>query len=251
MIMKKLKNWGFVLMFVMGLSLTACGGDGGNGDSSPIPSLDKSSITLYVGESSVLTYSGGNCSWSSENPLIASVRDGIVKAEHVGTTTIYANNVSCSVTVKPKHLSYTEPYMGFGSSMSAVKRYMSGYTISKELSTGISYYGRGKVDQYIYGFENNALSMSIMQTSLVNGLGLSDFLIERYITIDYDKEDSNNYNIYLVSPDKKIVVLFQVSSTYGCVVAYSKAPETNSASRRSALDNKELMVDLLHSLIIK
>lgn len=72
--------------------------------------LNNKEISLYVGESIVLEYTGKSCTWSSDNSLIADVDDGVVTAKHVGTTKIHANKTSCIVTVKSKINSYTEPY---------------------------------------------------------------------------------------------------------------------------------------------
>ena len=40
--------------------------------------LNNKEISLYVGESIVLEYTGKSCTWSSDNSLIADVDDGVV-----------------------------------------------------------------------------------------------------------------------------------------------------------------------------
>ena len=62
------------------------------------PSINKTRITLYVDETEKLTYSGNDeCTWFSDNKRIADVNKGVVTANHVGTTTIHANNLTCEV----------------------------------------------------------------------------------------------------------------------------------------------------------
>ena len=58
--------------------------------------LKKTNLTLNVGESSQLEYTGMDCTFQSGNPLIASVTDnGTVTGVHVGKTNIRANWSSC------------------------------------------------------------------------------------------------------------------------------------------------------------
>ena len=47
--------------------------------------LNRTSLDLYCGETYRLGNSG-NCTWTSDNPLIASVEDGLVTANFIGTT---------------------------------------------------------------------------------------------------------------------------------------------------------------------
>lgn len=191
-------------------------------DDSKEPSLNKTKITLYVDETEKLTYSGNDeCTWSSDNKRVADVNNGVVTANHVGTTTIHANNLACEVIVKPRYTSFTEPYLEFGSSKSEVKSQMSGYTLKSEDNTMLTYYGKGNVDNYGYQFKYGALEMSAFYTELSCSLSLSDFLLERYLV--FDSEKSSTERIYtLVSVDLKMFIQFRVG-TYGCIVMYTKA----------------------------
>ena len=233
--MKKMNFWGFILACLMCVGLTACGGDDGDGGGTP--SLDKTSLTLYVGESSILKYSGGNCSWASDNSLIASVVDGVVTANHIGTTTIHANNSTCSVTVKPKYTSYTEPYMGWGSTKSVVKSQMSNYVLKKEDATGLAYYGKGKVTGYVYLFESGTLTSCAMYVSLSYLYDITDFLLERYVVISTEKKSDTEYNIYMGSVDAKMYILLN-ASTSGCIILYSPV----NASKAPKKEDMKIMI---------
>lgn len=80
-----------------------------------------------------LSYGGGECTWSSDQPLIAEVdNNGNVTANRVGITNIKANGDICKVTVNPNYTTYEEPYLKFGASMNEVKNAMSGYTLSSK-----------------------------------------------------------------------------------------------------------------------
>ena len=232
--MKKVSLWGFVLVCLTCVSFTACGGDDGGSSS---PSLDKTSLSLYVDETSILKYSEGNCSWSSENPLIAEVKDGVVTAKRVGTTTIHANNLTCTVTVKPKYTSYIEPYMGWGSSKSVVKSKMSGYTFKKEDTTSLTYNGKGRVEGYVYLFENASLKTSAMYVSIYNLSVLTDFLLERYVAVDMEKKSDSEYYVYMATVDGKNIIVLYVS-TSGCIVMYGPVTSSSNAPQKEEMKAK-------------
>ena len=192
--------------------------------------LDKSSITLYVDESSILIYSGGKCTWSSDNFLVAEVENGIVTAKHVGKTIIHANDLVCEVIVKPRYTSYTEPYQVWGASKSQVKSFMSGYTLKGEESTTLVYLGKGKVNAYVYQFENAVLKNSAFQVTLLNSANLTDFLLERYWVIDVEDKGNNNFYAYMCSVDLKTYIMFNLTSN-GSIVAYIPAESIKSSKK--------------------
>lgn len=86
-----------------------------NTSNEPKPvSLNRSTLSLFVGESSTLTTSGGDGSitWNSSNPSVATVSNGIVKAINKGSATITASSggksTSCPVTVQDYSISLSE-----------------------------------------------------------------------------------------------------------------------------------------------
>ena len=185
------------------------------------PALSKTSITLHVNETEEITYNGnGKCTWSSDNKRVADVNDGVVTAHHVGTTTIYANNLSCKVTVKPRYTMFVEPYLGFGSSKSTVKKQMSGYSIIKDESTTLNYNGRGSIEAYSYKFEDDMLKSCAFYTGLSESLDLADFLIERYIVDAIDNTSYNEQYYYMTSVDSKYTIILYLDKK-GCIVMYA------------------------------
>ena len=220
---KKLCKWSVMSFLVMVLpTLVACGSDD---DDDKGPSLDKTNISLYVDEAATLTYSGGNCVWSSDNELIASVKDGIITAKHVGTTKIHANDLTCEVTVKPKYTSFFEPCIQWGASQSVVKNFMSSYTLRSSSDTQLVYNSSGRVTGYMYSFENAALKSSAFGTGLSHSSSLTDFLLERYVVLQVDEED---YMVYMCSVDENTIIGMSIT-TSGIIVVY--LPRTGNSTR--------------------
>jgi len=223
----KTKFYFFMLVMALSVCLSSCSKD--DDEETAHPTLDKTSVTLYVDETSQVTYSGSDkCSWSSENELVAEVSNGVVTAKHVGTTIIRANGLSCNVTVKPKYTSFTEPYIEWDSDMATVKKHMSGYTLKNDDSDNLGYWGKGQVNAYLYTFENGRLKTCGFSTSLLYSLELTRFLLERYCVVKYDNNSSDEIICYLVSVDLKYYVMFYTNKS-GCAVIYTKAESTRSS----------------------
>ncbi len=219
-----------MLLLAAFMCITSCSSDDGN-EQAPA-TLDKTLITLYVDETATLTYSEGHCEWSSDNDLVAEVKNGIVTAKHVGTTTIHANTLACSVIVKPKYTMYVEPYTEWGASISTIQNKMSGYTFrgSTDSSNGgetYAYEGKGKTNAYVYIFNEGKLTSSGFHVNLLDAINLSDFLIERYVIIDINEENKNDYRVYMSTVDMKTVVAMNLTSS-GAIVLYMPFPESNT-----------------------
>ena len=91
--------------------------------------LKQSSVTLNVGESAQLEYSGIGVTWESGDTQIASVTDdGVVTGVHVGKTTLRANWSACEVNVKSKNNFYVDPIIeDFEIRKGDVSTYFSNY----------------------------------------------------------------------------------------------------------------------------
>lgn len=211
----------YLSFIIMALLLSSCSKD----DNTSTPSLDKTEVTLYVEETISLTYSGDNCIWTSDNPLIASVENGIITANHVGETLIYANDAQCKVTVKPHYTRYYEPYITWEEGKEKVKQYMNNYEIETENNNQIVYRGNNSVLLYAYTFENSQLTSSAFATDLLESSYLIDFILERYIPVS---NEENTFTFF--SPDKKTGIGLQINSSYILIMYIPFNFETNSKS---------------------
>ncbi len=149
--------------------------------------ISPSDVTLHFEEELVLTVidNHSDVTWTTDDEFVASVKsNGIVTAEHVGTTTITAkdgkNEVYCSVSVTPEYYTYNEPIMDWGCSKESIISKKG--TPDSNQSDAVAYLqseSRGIVEMYM--FENGKLTSSgvILKLSYSN-TDVASFLIERY-----------------------------------------------------------------------
>lgn len=239
--MKKL----FAFIFVLGCclySFYSCSKDNGK---ESLGLLQKE-LTLIAGQSRQLTYDG-ECVWKSDQPLIAEVDEyGFVTAKRVGETLIHANEEICKIKVNPKYYTYTEPITEWGITESNVKDLMKGHKVMSSSDGLVMFEGSGIIKAYIYSFKNDKLSASIAASDiLLHGEEITNFLHERYVTIDVDKEE---YTIAMVSIDKKTAVGVKfVSSSNAVLVLYmpfqenyqSEILSTTKSLTKSIKDTKQ------------
>ena len=217
-----------LLLTAMFLTFSACSKDD-EGNSG----LSQKEVSLKVGQSIALSYDGGECTWNSDQPLIAEVdNNGKVTANRVGITNIKANGDICKVTVNPNYTTYEEPYLKFGASMNEVKNAMSGYTLSSKTdANNLVYIGKNVIDYYDYMFKNNGLYAVILATDIFKGKETSNFLAERYIVVSVDK---NKNQVLLTSIDMEIAVMIQINDKTGAIVImYASAKDAKSLTSRA------------------
>lgn len=205
------------------LSMVSCGRDKEDEPNYP-------NKTMMAGET--YTIPGKDGVWTSDNQLIASVSNGIVKAERVGQTTIRNGSKSFKVTVNGKYNTFKEPCLQWGASKSTVKSFMSGYTLQSEDDESIFYKGKYREALTGYMFKSSGLYVStvVLLTSSVSTDELAAFLNERYV---YVTQNSSEYCFAYATPDEKNVVLLQLTTinsqvvymvSYGSVSTSSYAP---------------------------
>lgn len=151
------------------------------------PSISQTSLTLKTGESAKLTYGkNNNCSWHSEQPLIAEVSNtGFVQAIRIGETSIYANDEECKLTVTPSYHMYEEPYIGLGKTKEEIKKEMSDFNMTGDEEEFLSYKGKGEIsNSIIYYFDKNGKCEYIkVRFSTSTAAKIISFLNERYVYI--------------------------------------------------------------------
>lgn len=218
---------------LMGLTLSACGGDDDDD-----PKVSFSNQTMYNGDTYTIT-NGETATWESSNSLIASVSGNVVTAFCAGTATISSELGSFTVTVQTKLNSYYEPYLNWGASASSVKSYMSGYSELSSSSDALIYSGKGVVDYYVYSFESSLLKSSacVIPVASINAETLANFLIERYFPVSYDDD-----KYYFISPDQNTAVLMQITklnNTYCYFIVYA-----GLSSSKASIDKTSLVKDI-------
>lgn len=235
--MKQLKYLSLMLLCAaMSLSFTSC-----SDDEDDTQHLSQNELSLIAGQSAKLIYNG-DCTWVSDEPLIAEVdNNGNVTANRVGETTIWANNESCKVKVSPKYNTYMEPCIDWGASESEVTNFMNGY---ENLGKNGNTLGFGDLENeivYMYIFENNSLSTSAIGANFISkGEEITDFLLERYVVIDVDE---SSYTAYMASIDKKIAVAVSLIASNGLMMVMYMPFDVNSVNTRSIVSkfNKQII----------
>ena len=232
-----------LLCATMVLSFSAC-----SDDDEEKQKLSQKELSLTAGESVKLSYNGENCTWSSEQPLIAEVdNSGNVTANRVGETVIYANDETCNVTVIPKYNTYMEPYMEWGASKSVVRSYMSGYTLGVEEDNILGYIDDEQEFVYFYQFENNSLTGSgIVANILSHGTEITNFLLERYVVVSVDEEDNM---AILLSIDAQIGIGVLLDASSGLIwVMYMPFDSSSRANGLQSIFNK-MSIEIMQQLI--
>ena len=217
---------------VVSLAFVSCGSDE---EDEP----NYANQTMVAGDT--YTIPGKIKDWASDNELIASVSNGIVTAERVGETIIRSGSKSFKVSVTGKYNTFKEPYTQWGASQSAVKSYMTEYTLFKETNEVLYYTGLNKEMGYGYSFTNSALSSSyvILQMTSVTSDEMVAYLAERYVYVTMDEDD---YYFGFVTPDKKTIVILQLQSNSGQLyyfVYYTSASSANAAPAQAMMMMKQ------------
>ena len=152
-----MKSKSFLMAMLLTVSVsvmfTACSKE----EPEPDPTLDKYQVTLKTGQSTTVTYTGpGSCQWHSDEPRIATVKNGVIKGVRIGKTKIHANDLVCDVTITPRYTRYYEPCTEWNCSRNKVISYMSGYSLNGNSSENpLAYYGTGSVIAYMYDFNSS------------------------------------------------------------------------------------------------
>ena len=166
--------------------------------------------TMIVG--STFTIPDRSMDWVSDNELIASVSQGVVTAERVGTTIIHNATGTKSFIVKVKGMYdlYREPCVNWGASRGTVKSYMSAYSISMEYDTLLYYDGHFKEYLFCYVFSSSnelLFDYVLLKHTSVTTDQLLGYLQERYLVIGEYRDDEYIDYVFETLDGKTVIEL--------------------------------------------
>lgn len=212
------------------------------------PTITPKSLSLTAGQTETLTYSGGQCTWTSDEPLIATVgtSTGKVTAERIGTTLIRANEATCEVTVEPQYTAIVEPLMDWNASQNSIISKMSksyaGYELFEQTSNLLSYYDSNNsqiVFMYLYSFENSKMTASSFAFLGENNTDyMTSFLGERYVAVSVDEE---NAMVYCLSIDQRTLVAIQYTTMQGEIVGIVMYMPSDDLSKSAPIAKTEML----------
>ena len=193
-----------LLIFAISVIAVACSVDGNSSK------LNETNSRLMAGTTKQLQYNG-KCSWSSDEPLIASVDNGLVKAHRVGTTYINAKSSACKVEVYPKYTTYIDPFLEWGARYASFEAIMidNGCIEVKTDSTGSLWTDEATNTQYMCLISNGGITSSAIITSLAKLDLCTNFLLERYIPLGY----VDGYGVF-TSLDRQSGITISYQSKY-------------------------------------
>lgn len=223
------KVFSLTLLLAASCVLTSCGDDDEPGNEK----LSQTSYLLHHDTTrSIEGKNVSNLAWRSDNEFVATVKNGEITGQLVGSTTIRAKDLSIKAEVLPRYHIYEEPCLDWGASKASIKsKYGSPYT---EDATGLVYKtANTNAPIMSFVFTNGRLSTCGVVCKISTASQLVDFLLERYVPIQVN---ANKYTASLVhcygkinNPQVDFGVGMQYSSSLGGIlVAYTPA---NSKSR--------------------
>ena len=186
------------------------------------PDTDVDSITLYVDKTQDLGVKGDFL--SSDNSFVASVsKEGIVTANHVGTTYIHTRTKKIPTTVIGMYYMYDDPVTDWGCSpRDVMSKQKQGSLKGAYSNHSLLYENVSTATALMYQFDDNdklkgvALAFPMSYVSRV-----TDHLMERYFMIPYVSGDimAIGHNAYDVD-DATVAVSLMYVNTNNFMVIY-------------------------------
>ena len=218
-------------------------------------SATPSSISMYHDEKSEIKMSHSPVDapapvymYSSSDEYVATVDgDGKVTAQHVGECSIEilaaGKSTQCTVAVKPRSTLYTEPYLTFGGTKSAVKSYEK-RALASETSDLIMYKGENSNIRYVmYLFEGGKMeSACVLFASKTYCVEESNkFLSERY---DVRGSDGK----FIMFKGKGRLIGLSYDNTLGLNALYIPATDTKNFSTSRFDEMKQMLSSAFESI---
>ncbi len=273
------------LSIVAALALTVVGCDGKKDVAVKGVSLSKTSLAIKTGEEAALTVSftpenatNTNVTWSTGNPAVASVTDGVVKGLSEGSSTITVTSedgsftASCLVSVTDYHAESVEitpsgdQNLKKGESVQLSAKVLPDNSINKNViwsssntavatvdeSGKVSAVGGGEADITVSTVDGNRTATVKVYVSVpCEGIALSESSIELYetfsksgIVLTFTPEDCSNKEIEW-SYDNSIVSLNFESDGTITVTAGIEGEATVKATTKDGGFTAEIKVKVL------
>lgn len=226
--MKKL----LYLLLVLPLFISCSSSD----DDTPKPiikvDIQESAIDIAYGTSKELTTTGiesNKCEWVSGDKFIATVYNGKVSAEHVGSTKIYAvyegSKDSCIVNITSINNNIYVPIIEWGISKEDLKKKETN-DFQGEIYNIVSYKVNNESIYIDYYFESNKLLYSDISYNF-NGITFLSVLNSASERFDYVTSDSKKY---WYSKDKCFLMVREKGGNGGYQFVYAESQETINAN---------------------
>lgn len=204
-----MKKFAWILALALPLGFTSCDS---TDDQDKTLSLDRTTLTLDYNTNATLTANIEGCLWDTDDTYVATVRNGVVTANHVGQTTITASKdgqtATCRITVVPvNNFVATFPLLTWGSTYAQVKDNFSSSTfifngdVSSEAdnmmmfgtntSTGYPWY----IYLFNQGGQSGLTASSVTFDNAIDSFdSLNEFALQYYIRQGTDDDAVIYYN---------------------------------------------------------
>lgn len=214
-------------------------------------------VTLSVGKTEKISFSGTIKSIESTDRFVASVDGYSVTGEHVGTASIVINSGEYIIPVKISgwYDIYSDPLTAWNCSMDSVENYAKkewGISSAAESdSSALVYRDFGKSDLMLYLFDDDKLTGVVTALDSQYASEIGDYLSERYylsFPFDLGSYTFGGMNAYEIGEATTFVYVKVHSSKI--IVAYVPArPTTVSDAESLGIMAFEKMEDFLEETV--
>lgn len=260
--MKNLWIWSTLIGIALCSMISSCKEDDDDSSSKPLTNL---SYTMKYSEKVAFE---GETDLKIENPFIASLKDGYINGNHIGTTTgSYKGKQTISIEVKPMYSYVDYPITDWGCSQATIKsKQPSVWKLqSNSNTTSLTYLQySGSAVKYItiYTFNNGKLKTSGLLSPVNELTSLSNWLSQKYFMVStssstiavtgsdaYDPADSNT--IVGISSETLSSTSYSLYSKYMYMTVFG--PYTATKASNSIVDSPEYdsIIESLKSLGIQ
>lgn len=191
-------------------------------------------LVMFIGDQKKIE--GTVVTATSENDFVASVKDNIVTANHVGATIIFVNEKHpVIIMVFSLNTSIPDPVLKWGEPKDTIKAHHTKGTIDKDTDTALTYKNCGDASLIGYTFDaDGKLYGALISVTSSKYLVLYNYLKERYYI--YPEKQSDGGYLGFDGYDKehiKTVIMYYPSSNSCAFMSYSMFLKDESKARKS------------------